>query len=50
MLKTVVVRSAATGPDSSGIYCASTPKYHVTDKHDTPPSYFKLTLGQPDLL
>jgi len=25
---------------------ASTPKYHTADKHDTPPSHFKLTLGQ----
>jgi len=23
---------------------------HATDKHDTPPSHFKLTLGQPALL
>jgi len=25
--------------------CSSTPKYHAADKHDTPPSHFKLTLG-----
>jgi len=25
-------------------------KYHVADKHDTPPSHFKLTLGQLALL
>jgi len=28
---------------------SSTPKYHVADKHDNPPSHFKLTLGQPVL-
>jgi len=26
------------------------PKYHAADKHDTPLSHFKLTLGQPVLL
>jgi len=33
----------------SGAYfkCASTPKYHATDKHYTQPSHFKLILGQP---
>jgi len=46
---TVVVRSAVTGLESSRVYCASTPKYHVAEKHDTPPSNFKLTLGQPAL-
>jgi len=25
-------------------------KYHAANKHDTPPSHFKLTLGQPALL
>jgi len=35
-----------TGPDSSqGLM-----KYHATDKHDTLPSHFKLTLDQPVLL
>jgi len=29
--------------------CVSTPKYHAADKHDTLPSQFKLTLGQPAL-
>jgi len=29
----------------SGFKCASTPKYHATDKHD-PPSQFKPTLWQ----
>jgi len=43
---TVVVRSAVTGLFISD----STPKYHVADKHDTIPSHFKLTLGQPALL
>jgi len=33
----VVVRSAVTGLDSSGVY-ASTPKYHAADKQDSPPS------------
>jgi len=47
---TVVVRSAVTGSDSSRGKCASTPKYHAEDKHDTPPSHFKLTLGKPPLL
>jgi len=46
----VVVRSAVTGPDSSRVYCVSTPKYHAADEHDTPPSHIKLTLGQPSLL
>jgi len=47
---TVVVRSVATGPDTSQVLHTSTPTYHATDKHDTPPSHFKLTLGQPALL
>jgi len=47
---TVVVKSAVTGPDSNQILSASTPKYHATDNHDTPPSHFKMTLGQPALL
>jgi len=42
-------RSAVTVQDSSQFLCASTPKYHAADKHDTPPSHFKLTLGQPAL-
>jgi len=46
----VVVKSAVTGPDSSRVYDASTPKYHAADKQDTPPSHFKLTLGQPAAL
>jgi len=29
---------------------ASTPKYHVADKHDTTPSHFILTMGKPALL
>jgi len=33
-----------------GFKSNSTPKYHAADKHDTPPSQFKLTLGQPALL
>jgi len=44
---TVVVRSAVTDPDSSQVL--STLRYHAADKHDTPPSHFKLTLGQPAL-
>jgi len=44
---TVVVRSVVTGPDSRQVLNASTLKYHAADKHDTPPSHFKLTLGQP---
>jgi len=32
-----------------GFQCANTPKYHAADKHDTPPSHIKLTLGQPAL-
>jgi len=32
-----------------GFKDASTPKYHAADKHDTPPSHFKLTLVQPAL-
>jgi len=47
---TVVVRSAVTGPDSSWVLRASTPNYHAADKYDTPPSQFKLMLGQPALL
>jgi len=43
----VVVRSAVTGSDSSWTSRASTPKYHIADKHDTLPSHFKLTQGQP---
>jgi len=31
-------------------HAVSTPKYHAADKHDTPPSHFKLTPGQPALL
>jgi len=42
----MVVRSAVAGPDSSRVLCASTPKYHAADIYDTPPSHFKLTLGQ----
>jgi len=45
----LVVRSAVTGPDSSHVYGAITPKYHALDKHDTPPSHFKLKPGQPAL-
>jgi len=30
--------------------CASTPKSHAADKHDTQTSHFKQTLGQPALL
>jgi len=33
----------------SQVLDASTVKYHAADKHDTPPSHFKLTLGQPAL-
>jgi len=44
---TVVVRSAVTGPDTSRVYCGSTPKYHAADQHGTPPSHFKLSQGQP---
>jgi len=44
-IATVVVRSAATGPD----ICASTMKYHAVDKYDTPPSHFQLTMDQPAL-
>jgi len=33
----------------AGIYCATTPKYHAADNHDTPSSHFKLTLCQPGL-
>jgi len=42
----VVVRSAVTDPDSSQVLGVSTPiaKYHATDKHDTPPSHFVLTI------
>jgi len=29
--------------------CTTVPKYHAADKHDTPPSHIKLTLGQPAL-
>jgi len=34
------------GSDSSSVLIASTPKYHVADKHDSLPSHFKRTLGQ----
>jgi len=34
----------------AGFQIASTPTYHAADKHDTPPSHFKLTPGQPVLL
>jgi len=47
---TVVVRSVVTGPDSSRVCHASTPKYHAADKHDTPPSHFKLAHSQPAAL
>jgi len=43
----MVVRSAITGPASNRVLCTSTPKYNAADKHDTPPSHIKLTLGQP---
>jgi len=46
----VVVRSDVTGPDSSRVLIASTPKCHAADKHDTPPRHFKLTLGQEVLI
>jgi len=46
---TVVVRSVVTGPDASRVLICQHTKYHATDKHDTPPSHFKLTLGQPAL-
>jgi len=46
----VAVRSAVIGSDPSQIYGASIPKYYVADKHNTPPSDYKLTLGQPALL
>jgi len=46
----VVVRYSVTGPNSSRLLRASTPKYHATDKHDTLLSHFKLTLGQQGLL
>jgi len=47
---TEIVRSAVTGSDSSlDLMCQHT-KVHAADKHDTPPSHFKLTLGQPALL
>jgi len=46
---TVVVSSTVTGPQAE-VYCTSTSKYHAADKHDTPSSYFKLTLGQSALL
>jgi len=41
---TVVVRSAVTGPDPvlTEVPC--------TDKHGTPSSHFKPTLGQPALI
>jgi len=41
--------SAVTGPDSSRVLKCQHTKYHAADKHDTPPSDFKLTLGQPAL-
>jgi len=47
---TVVVRSAVTGPESSGILMCAKYMYHAADEHDTTPSHFKLTLGQPALL
>jgi len=34
----------------AGFKIASTPKYYAADKHDTPPSHFKPTLGQSVLL
>jgi len=46
----VVFKYVVTDQDSHRVSCASTPKYHAADKHDTPPSHFKLTLGQPALL
>jgi len=39
------MRNMVTGADSSRVLRVSTPKYQATDKHDTPPSHFKL----PDL-
>jgi len=42
----VVVRSAVTGLDSSWVLCASTPKYHAADTHDTLPSHFNPTPGK----
>jgi len=47
---TVVVRSAETGLDSNRVFSASTPKYHATEKHNTPPCHFNLTLGQSVLI
>jgi len=44
---TVVVRSAVIGTDSSQVFMY---QHTVADKHDIPPSHFKLTLGQPALL
>jgi len=47
---TVVVIYAVTGPDSSRVLNHQHIVYHDSDKYDTPPSYFKLTLGQSALL
>jgi len=45
-----VVKSVVTCPYSSRVKCASTLKYHDTDKHDTPPGHSLMTPGQPALL
>jgi len=45
----LLVRSTVTGPDSNPVLCDSTPKYQAVDEHDTPPSHFKLAMGQPVL-
>jgi len=45
----VVVRSAVTGANAIQVLGESTLKYHAADKYDTPPSHFKLTLGQSAL-
>jgi len=47
---TVIVRSAVNGPDSCLVLKCQHTNYHAADKYDTPPSHFKLTLGQPALL
>jgi len=45
-----VVRSAVTGPDSSQLLMRQHTPNRVADKHDTPPSHFKRSLGQAVLL
>jgi len=36
--------------NQAGYHCSIAPMYHAADKHDTPPSHFKLIWIKPALL